>query len=154
MNQDSLKIIDFEKKGNVVRFYLGNKDCKDYWGDDWNDKPYDCNAGEVYDKFVVSSQDIAFPFGCAVLEPCDGELNCNYSKEDMKARRVPCIIVVPEDMLADQCWMARFCDWVGSENVVKFYFGDSISVLDGDKLKIVKPISECVINLVKQNRNG
>ena len=69
------KIIDFEVKGNVVRFYLGNKtdewgwtnkNYKDrngntpdwlkpndtYYGDDWDDVPYEHNAGLVYDKFV------------------------------------------------------------------------------------------------------
>ena len=29
-----MKIIDFEKKGNVVRFYLGDNDLKEWYGDD------------------------------------------------------------------------------------------------------------------------
>ena len=43
-----MKIIDFECTGNVVRFYLGKDNEKDYHGDDWNDTPYECNAGTVY----------------------------------------------------------------------------------------------------------
>ena len=31
-----MKIIDFDEKGNVVRFYLGDDNCEDYWGDDWD----------------------------------------------------------------------------------------------------------------------
>lgn len=55
-----MKIIDFEKKGNVVRFYLGADDCFDYWGDDWNDAPYDCNGGNVYHNFVIGHKDMFF----------------------------------------------------------------------------------------------
>ena len=29
-----MKIIDFETKGNVIKFYLGENSCDDYWGDD------------------------------------------------------------------------------------------------------------------------
>ena len=147
MNQDNLKIIDCEEKGHVVRFYLGNKDCTDYWGDDWNDSPYDCNAGTVYDRFVIKTLDVAFPFGCKVLEPCDGVLNCIYSKEDMKKRRVPCLIVVPEKVLEDSgYWKDSFYDWVGSDGVLKIFLGDQISVLDG-KMELIKPVSECTIKL-------
>ena len=78
-----MKIIDFEKKGNVVRFYLGeqtenwgwtNPEYKDYtgktptwlkpsdryYGDDWDDKPYEHNAGTVYGEFIKGYKDIAF----------------------------------------------------------------------------------------------
>ena len=44
-----MKIIDFEIKGNQVKFYLGSDNCDNYWGDDWDDKPYEHNAGEPYD---------------------------------------------------------------------------------------------------------
>lgn len=29
-----MKIGDFDRKGNVIRFYLVSNDCQDYWGDD------------------------------------------------------------------------------------------------------------------------
>lgn len=44
-----MKIIDFERKGNLVRFYLGDDDLHDWSGDDWNDTPYEYNAGQVYE---------------------------------------------------------------------------------------------------------
>lgn len=29
-----MKIIDFERKGNLVRFYLGDDDLAEWWGDE------------------------------------------------------------------------------------------------------------------------
>lgn len=126
-----LKIIDFERKGNVVRFYLGAADCADYLGDDWNDAPYDCNAGTVYDQYVSGTKDVAFPFDSLVLEPSSewNGTNRYFSKEDMKLRRVPCIIVVPADVRGDS-WLERFTDWIGCDGVKKIYFGDTVEVLD------------------------
>ena len=122
-----MKIIDFAKKGNVVRFFLGDDDCNDYWGDDWNDAPYDCNAGEVYDRYVKGHRDIAFPFDFMVLEPCDGVLNCCYCKEDMQKRRVPCIVaVLPEKQ--DDSWHTDFVYWAAVDGVTRYYFGDKMEV--------------------------
>ena len=80
----NMKIIDFARKGNLVRFFLGADDCLDYTGDDWNDAPYDCNAENVYEEYVTGYRDIGFQFDSLVLEPCDGFLNTPYSKDDMK----------------------------------------------------------------------
>lgn len=127
------KIIDFKRKGNVVRFYLGADDCSDYWGDDWNDAPYDCNAGTVYDQYVTGFKDVAFPFDSLVLEPSSewGGASRHYSKEDMIKRVVPCIIVVPKSVRADS-WAARFSDWIGADGIKKIYFEDPEEVLDND----------------------
>lgn len=36
------KIIDFERNGNIVRFYLGDvNNSNGYYGDDWDDVPYE-----------------------------------------------------------------------------------------------------------------
>jgi hypothetical protein len=153
MNQKDLIIIDVEKKGNAVRFYLGSKDCKDYWGDDWNDHPYEHNAGTVYERFVQDTLDMCFPFVCDVLEPCDGTLDSGYSREDMKKRRVPCLIIVPKDAKSEYSWKeTEFRTWANSDQVVKIYFGDSISVLNDDRLEIVKPISDCIIKLADNKK--
>ena len=105
-----MQIIDFEKKGNVVRFYLGDA-TKPYWGDDWAEKPYDTNAGRVYDKFIKGHRDIAFPFDDLVLEPCDKSyFSGNVSKEDMVKRKVPCIIVATRD----------------GGSLQRYYFGDEL----------------------------
>lgn len=122
-----MKIIDFEKKGNVVRFYLGDDDCNDYWGDDWDDAPYEHNAERVCDRFVKGIHDVTFPFDYTVLEPCSGVCNSEYSKEDMRNRVVPCIIVVPPQ-LKKYSWRDAFDYWVGADGVQRFYFGDKMEV--------------------------
>ena len=123
-----MKIIDYARKGNVVRFILGKDDLKDWHGDDWNDYPYECNAGTVYEEFISGHRDIAFPFDALVLEPCDG-VGCRsgsgYCKNDMKARKVPCIIVVPAD-IDDDSWDSSFAYWVGADGVQRYYFGDKM----------------------------
>lgn len=132
-------ILDFNKKSNMVRFYLGDKE-DDYWGDDWDDAPYEHNAGEVYSSYVKDCVDIVFPFDALVLEPCDGAWNGNssYSKEDMKKRRVPCIIVVPISVLNETGpWYDDFEYWVGSDKVRKIYFGDNIYEIFSSAQKIM-----------------
>lgn len=144
-----MKIIDFERKGNVVRFYLGektedwgwtNEDYKDgsgetpdwlrpsdrYYGDDWDDAPYECNAGRVYDEFVKGHRDIAFPFDDLVLEPRDGEFNSEYCKDDFVDRKVPCIMVVPAELTAESPWDDGFRHWLGNAEVKKYYYGDEM----------------------------
>lgn len=125
--EQTLKIIDCDRKGNVVRFYLGADDCEDYWGDDWDDRPYDCNAGAVYDRYVTGIKDIAFPFDDYVLEPesAGGYTSPWYSKDDMKKRKVPCIIAVPKGIHGDE-WHDGFHRWVCADGVQKFYFGDQM----------------------------
>ena len=123
-----MEIIDFSKKGNVVRFYLGKngKQC----GDDWNDYPYEHNAGEVYDEFIEGYKDISFPFDDLVLEPCDGEINSAYCKNDMIKRKVPCIIVVPKEVYGDSWVWEDFKKYVGADGIHKYYFGDDIGEPD------------------------
>ena len=141
-----MTIIDFSKKGNVVRFFLGNYDSEwgwtnpdyvneddkrpdwlepsyDYGGDDWDDAPYEHNAEEVYDEFIYGYMDVAFDFDDLVLEPSDGEYNSSWSKDDMKNHKVPCIIVVPNELHKDS-WKCAFGDWVGCDGVHKIYLGD------------------------------
>ena len=118
-----MKIIDFEKKGNLVRFWLGDDNCTDYWGDDWDDAPYDCNAGTVYDEFIKGYKDICFPFDWIVVEPCDGVCNCNYSKEDMKNYQVPCIVAANND---NNDWNESFSHILGKKDRQAFYFGDKL----------------------------
>ena len=125
-----MQIIDMERKGNLVRFYLGENGKQ--WGDDWDDAPYDCNAGTVYEEYVKAVKDVGFPFDSIVLEPCDGVSNCEYCKKDMIKRRVPCLIVVPKEIAEEFDWKDYdFYFWVGNENVKKFYFGDEMEVNNG-----------------------
>lgn len=120
-----MKIIDFKKKGNVVRFYLGKDDLEDWNGDDWDDRPYEHNAGQVYDEYISGHCDVVFPFEFEVLEPKDPEwqVDSKWRKDDMKARKVPCIIAVPNP---DWLHEGEFDYYAGNDNALKFYFGDKM----------------------------
>jgi hypothetical protein len=124
-----LKIIDWERKGNVVRFYLGNDELKEWWGDDWDDAPYEHNAGSVYHNFVEEHKDIAVPFDDEVIEPSDGFNNSPYSKDDMMKRKIPCIIVVPREV-AEELYKTSFCvtfeEALRSKGAKMYYMGDTI----------------------------
>lgn len=132
-----MKIIDFEKHGDVVRFYLGADDCKDYWGDDWDDAPYEHNAGPVYKGYIQDYVDCVFPFDGYVLEPCSGTYNSRWSKQDMIERKVPCIIYVPKKV-ADYRWEDSFDYWVGYKfnDIIRFYFGDRLEVPEDHFVRI------------------
>lgn len=145
-----MRIIDYTKKGNIVRFYLGEKTkehgwtnadyfgdqpvpewlkySEQYYGDDWDDRPYEHNAGKVYDEFIKGHKDLAFGFDDLVLEPCDSYV-CNsiWCKDDMKDRAIPCIIVVPKEVRQDS-WEDAFDYWVNKDDarIKKFYFGDEM----------------------------
>lgn len=75
------------------------------WGDDWDDAPYDCNAGEPYERKYYTEFDdawcmengkgnirkIAFDFydGYNIKQPKDGYYNCPYSVEAINKKAVP-----------------------------------------------------------------
>lgn len=124
-----MKIIDFRKNGNVVRFILGKDDLPDWYGDDWNDAPYEHNAGEVYEEYVSGYRDVAFPMNYAVLEPQDGAYgrNSTYCKDDMKDRKIPCVIAIPIKK-GDDAWNYEvYSEWAGAANAIRFYMGDPMA---------------------------
>lgn len=125
-----MKIIDFEKKGNVVRFYLGEDKGSKWHGDDWDDYPYEHNAGLVYYEYISGAIDVAFPYDCEVLEPCDGSDDSGYCKNDMVARVVPCLIIIPPELSGGWYGFRNFKKWVGADDIIKIYLGDDESVLD------------------------
>lgn len=120
-----MQIIDIEKKGNVVRFYLGENGKQ--WGDDWDDAPYEHNAERVYGEYIKATKDVAFPFDYLVFEPCDGVSNSGYSKQDMIKRKVPCVVVVPYELYKEDYFLSDTFDrWVAVDGVIKYYFGDEM----------------------------
>lgn len=122
-----MQIIDFEKKGNQVRFWLGKNGKQ--WGDDWNDTPYEHNAGSVYSEFVEEKADINFSFDAVVVEPCDGTSNSDYCKQDMIERKVPCIVVIPASQLKQNSrwtYEDNFKAALDHPKAVKYYFGDEM----------------------------
>lgn len=139
MKLEDLMVIDWDRKGNVCRFYLGKKDLKDYWGDDWNDIPYEHNAGTVYDEFISGYIDMAWPYDSCVMEPCNGCCNSAYSKNMFKKREVPVIAVRHIDGEPPNSWeYERFTDFITNVSE-KIYLGDSAETLleKGDVVIIV-----------------
>lgn len=128
---DLSEIIDFEIRGRTVRFYLGKNGKQ--WGDDFNDAPYEHNAGTVYEEFVKSHVDVQFNFDDVVVEPCDGHANSRYSKQDMIERLVPCVVVLKADDVGDKFWRTDEFDAVlAHPKAIKYYFGDKLT--DGNDL--------------------
>lgn len=114
------KIIDFERKGNVVRFYLGVNGKQ--WGDDWDDAPYEHNASLVYNEFILDYKDVAFSFDESIFEPSCGHNNSKYSKNDMREGKVPCLIVI-DSKKSEHVY--TFEDAMLVKNKKIYYFGDS-----------------------------
>lgn len=140
-----LRVVDFSIKGSMVKLYLGSPDEKGNWvrpdysypsgekpspserfgGDDWNDMPYEHNAGRVYDEYVKGEAILAFDFDDLVLEPSDGAFNTGYSKDDMEDRKVPCVLIIPAEAAKDS-WEDSFAYWAACDQAVKIYMGDPI----------------------------
>lgn len=115
------KIIDFEVKCNRVRFYIGLKDSRwgwtnkdyvdengnkpvglkphdDYYGNNWDVIPYEHTAGRVYDEFIIGMREYYYDVDWIVVEPCMDENGSNYCKNDFKKRKVPCVIVIKDEL--------------------------------------------------------
>jgi len=127
-----MKVIDFDTRGNVIKLYFGKDDDNDYWGDDWDDAPYEHNAGLVYEQYVVETREYAFPFDCEVMTPeSDWHYGGNspFSKEDMKNKKCPCLII---KKLSKNDWDIDYSNYLGSEqeDVLKIYFGDKLEKLE------------------------
>lgn len=120
-----LVLIDFDCKGHVVRFYLGEPGVEP-WGDDWNDTPYEHNAGEVYTEFVAGYVDVAFDFDVIVTEPCDGYLNSPWCKEDMLKRYVPCLATMVLEDPYDKWRYEEFSNVIANDAAKKFFFYDKV----------------------------
>ena len=139
----NLVICDWETKGNAVRLYCCDQEkYEDIWGDDWNDCPYEHNAGQVYEEYVDQIVDIYFDFDAVILEAEDDYTysgNSPFSKQDFKEGKAPIFIAYwPQK---DDYWMGdEYHLLIGSKNtnrILKFYMGDMIKpILTGNK-KIV-----------------
>ena len=119
-------IIDCKKKGNVVRFYLG--DDPKYHGDDWKAYSYEDNCGRVYKEYILGHKDISFPFEYSVLEPSDTfNRSSNFCRDDFKNGIVPCIVAVDNTKIEGSTWdIDDFERAVGVKHAVKYYFGEEM----------------------------
>ena len=72
-----LRILDAVNKGSEITIYLGLPDVEPT-GDDWEDAPWDCNAGTVYEKYIIASLHILLNDDMWV-----DEVNTSCCKEDI-----------------------------------------------------------------------
>jgi hypothetical protein len=65
------------------RAYFTTSRLEDQWGDDWNDSPYECNAGTPYpiDKNGNSVEITEVVFDSDLLSPCAGKNTSGLSVE-------------------------------------------------------------------------
>ena len=131
-NENEMKIIDWERKGNVVRFKLGDKDLEDWTGDDWDDTPYEHNAGSVYG--AEGYIDIAFPYIVSILEASTDyhyHGNSPFSMNDFKERKAPILIIDPtgEEGYYSECLMDNV------KHVYPIFMGDKIEDIDFHAIK-------------------
>lgn len=123
------KIIDWMKEGNVVRFFLGKKELEDWYGDDWDDRPYEHNAENVYSEFVEGHIDMAWPLDTVVKEPCEGYYNSPYCKDDFKLRNIP--IIVTHKLVQDEYrWAYSDFQNCFTASTEKIFMGDPGDTLE------------------------
>lgn len=115
MNQ----VIDIERKGNLVRLYVGENGKQ--WGDDWDDAPYEHNAGTVYQEYVERTVDLVVPFDLHVIEPADNALNSEWCKQDMVDGKVAAFWVDDADWNGKTLMTVKFGDDV--DQVIKLAEG-------------------------------
>lgn len=100
-----LKLIDAETKGNRIRLYFGEQDDntgewvgaaepgEQPYGDDWDDAPYEHNAGLVYERFIRYTVDAYVKWDYGVFEPNDGYLNSPFTREGLFKDKAPIIYI-------------------------------------------------------------
>ena len=126
-----MKIIGWKKKGNVVRFALGEDDLEYWWGDDYSDVSYEHNSDTFpYDEYISKYVDIAFYYNIDVLEAADDwHYHCNspFCMNDFKERKAPILILYKRKNEYD--WGNDYSQLIGGEsssNFHKIYMGDSL----------------------------
>lgn len=57
------RIIDRRRRHGLIRLCLAGRPDPGYTGDDWDDSPYERNAGPVCQDFVDATPTLAVPWG-------------------------------------------------------------------------------------------
>lgn len=117
-----LEIIDIIDRGNLLEIKLGKN--KTQWGDDWDDTPYEYNAGEVYDKYVSQTAIGYYDTSYKVITYAKYHVgdNSDMSMADFVDRQNPMFYVINQN----EPW----------KTVDKIYLGDTLS--DHKLLKIIE----------------
>ena len=91
-------LIDACWQGNALRVYFGSS-VEEITGDDFNDVPYESNAGIVYSEFVKCVLDVMVPFNYTIHDPAS-DLDCyensTLCRDDFKSGEVPLFWITDE----------------------------------------------------------
>ena len=125
----SFKIIDFDRKGNVVRFYLGKKTADWGWtkpecgkpsdtlyGYNWDVAPYRHGVSGVNSQFIYGHYDIYVPFDFIVAEPTD------YSDKDGRPICISMHALANREMPVITIYDHHMC----FDSLCEFYIGDEL----------------------------
>lgn len=127
-------LIDACWQGNTLRVYFGSS-VEEITGDDFNDVPYEHNAGIVYSEYVKCVLDTMIPFGYTICDPAS-ELgnyeNSTLCRDDFKSGEIPLF-------------------WITDET--ESHKNDLIFRM-GDKEKDVVKKLQLITTLIKFNRKG
>lgn len=130
-----MKILDFDKKGNAIRFYLGKDNLKGWYGDDWDDRG--C-TDRVYDEFVSEVKDIVIPYKHSVYSPFDFYHNEDqFSKDMFKSGNIPMLVIVKDEDKDYKNYEYHSYDWnsaLGDKDSIAIYMGEDIQKVE-EKLK-------------------
>ena len=77
---------------NLITLYFTN-DMEKQWGDDWNDIPYEYNAGEPYEDETDVFSIIVNTNWEDVVTPCTKYFNSPYSVKDINKGIIPWITI-------------------------------------------------------------
>ena len=109
---------------------------EDAFGDDWNDTPYEHNAGIVSDRFEDVEIVVKPHGGISVTYPHEGHCNSDWCRDDMKTGIVPLAVTVPDSVVeryGDDWRLESGYDGetcyeyvVGMKGANRVYFGDML----------------------------
>ena len=98
---------EYDQTSRTHSAYFTRLDLLEQWGDDWNDAPYDCNAGEPYENSEGDIIEVPFAFvgseddeGYFTTYPLEYKLpkdygggNSPWSVEDINLGAVPWLFI-------------------------------------------------------------
>jgi len=121
-----VKRLDDER---ITMLWFSKLDVSMVCGDDWNDAPYECNAGEPYedgnDYVRIIVEDLDYLHGRSIIVPCDEYLNSPYSVLDINNRKVVPWVIAEDDEKKVEFYagasLERVINLLGAYNGIKIY---------------------------------
>lgn len=134
----NLMLIDFHKPEhdlNQIELYYGLEKVNGYCGDNWDETPYEEEAGKVYEAYLQKTTHYKLT-NCVALQPSDTDKeNSGWCKNDLKEKLTPCLLLVPKRVFweyygfdinyIDNPLTVTYDMMIGHPQTVKIYYGDT-----------------------------